>query len=183
MTPRSQIRNSKVKIKEEPESEEGYEPEREIEDESEEESVESSPRVIIRKTATGNRNRRRAQREKILRDQATKPAHERLGTKHVKLRLGGGVARSTRKRTRTPSTEIMSDENEVTPVNPGTVSPKSTAMMARYERNYLRNFNKRKNKVKVYKEAEDSEEPSDSEYEEEDQRDSKMSKSKKNQRQ
>ena len=93
------------------------------------------------------------------------------------------MARSTRKRTRTPSTEIMSDDNEVTPVNPGTVSPRSTAMMERHKRNYLRNLRQARNKVKVYKEAEDLEEPSDSEYEEEDERDSKVSRSKKHHRQ
>ena len=89
--------------------------------------------------------------------------------------------RNTSKRPRTPSTEIMSDDDA--PVNPRTISPKSTSMLARNYRNYQRNFNKKKNRVKVHRgEEKESKEPSDSDYEE-DERDSKMSKKKKNQRQ
>ena len=65
-----------VQIKEEPQSEDGYEQDWETDDESEEETVEASPprRFVFRDTATGRRNRRRALRDKIRRDQATKPA-------------------------------------------------------------------------------------------------------------
>ena len=110
-------------IKEDPQSEDGYEQDRETDDESEEESVEASPprRLVFRDTATGSRNRRRALRNKIRRDLATKPARHRLG---------GGVAGRTHRRARTPSiTELMSEENEVTPFNHQKVSPRSTAIL------------------------------------------------------
>ena len=93
---------TEVQIKEEPQSEE--------------ESLEASPprRVVFRDNATSSRNRRRALRNKIRRDQATKPA---------KQRLSGGAAGRTHRRARTPSTELMSEENEVTPVSHRKVSP------------------------------------------------------------
>ena len=73
--------------------------------ESEVESVEESlkRRVLTRNMATVSRNRRRSTRWKIERDQRTVPAH---------LRLGDGTDKYVYGRSRTPSTEIMS-ENEV----------------------------------------------------------------------
>ena len=162
-------------IKEDPQSEDGYEQDRETDDESEEEFVEASPprQVIFRDTATGSRNRRRALRNKITRDQATKPA---------KQRLGGGAAGRTHRRARTPSTEIMSEENEVTPVSHRKVSPRSTAMIERNNRKFLRDLRKSRCKVKVAEEeAEEADEPSDSEYGENKQ-DNKVPRNKKHHR-
>ena len=122
---------TEVQIKEEPQSEDGYEQDRERDDKTEEESVEASPprRVVFRDNTTSSRNRRRALRNKVRLDQATKSA---------KQRLGGGAAGKTYRRSRTPSTELMSEENEVTPVNHQKVSPRSTAMIERNNHNFLR---------------------------------------------
>ena len=76
----------------------------------------------------------------------------------------------------------MSDENEATPVNPRTVSPRSTAMIERNNRNYLRDLKKARCKVKIMEEVEEIDEPSDSEYEE-DEQDNKVSRNKKHHRQ
>ena len=125
---------TKAQIKEEPQSEDGYKQDRETNNESEEEAPASPPRrVIFRDTATGKRNKRRARREKIKRDQATKPA---------KQRLGDGMAGRTHRRSRTPSTEIMSDENEVNPANQQRVSPETKAKIERNNRNFLRDLKK-----------------------------------------
>ena len=126
-------------------------------------------------------DRRRAKRERIRRDQLTKPARARVGRRPAKERLGMGMARTdnrerrppARRRTRTPSTEINSDQNEAIPV-----SPHSTAQVERRNRNFLRNLRKAGSRVLLREEKgeEKEEESSDSEYEE---KDNKRSRNKK----
>ena len=171
---------SRAQIKEEPQSEEGYEQDREINNESEEEAPASPPRqVIFRDTPAGRRRRRfkmlrKARREKIQRHQATKSA---------KLRLGDGMAGRTNRRSRTPSMEIMSDEeNEVTPRNQSRVSPDTTAKMARNNRTFLRDLKKSRRKVKLAGEEDNASIPSDSE-DEDDKLDKKVSRNQKHQSQ
>ena len=70
---------------------------------------------------------------KIRRDQAEKPIHERIDNNHVKMRLGSGLSKNTRQKSRTPSTEILSDEySRAEPRNETqTISPKSTSMLTK----------------------------------------------------
>ena len=171
--------DEEAQIKEEPHSEDGYEQDQETDGESAEERAEASPqrRVVLRDAAQGARNKRRAKREKIRRDQATKPAHTRLGRRPARERLGSGVAGRTRRRTPTPSTEINSDQNKAIPV-----SPRTTDMIDRNNRNFLRDLRKARSRVKVLdREEEEIEEPSDSDYD--DEQDNKMSRNKKHHRQ
>ena len=118
---------------------------------------------------------RKARREKIQRDQATKSA---------KLRLGDGMAGRTNRRSRTPSTEIMSEENEVTPLRDDlhTVSPVTTAKIERNNRNFLRDLKKSRRKVELAGEEDNASVPSNSE-DEEDKLDNKASRNQKHQRQ
>ena len=124
-----------------------------------------------------SRNKRRAIRNRIRHDQATKSAL---------LRLGDGADRGTYRRSRTPSTEIMSEENVLTRAKRRKVSPKSTAAIERNNRNFLRDLRKSGSRVKVRREAEEAteeeaDEPSDQGrgvYK----KDSKMPKHKKHQR-
>ena len=124
-----------------------------------------------------SRNKRRAIRNRIRHDQATKSAL---------LWLGDGADRGTYRRSRTPSTEIMSEENVLTPANHRKVSPKSTAAIKRNNRNFLRVLRKSSCKVKVTREAEEAaqeaDEPSNLEHGDYKQN-SKMPRYKKHQRQ
>ena len=74
------------------------------EEDQEAESAEESPkrRVLTRNMATVSRNKRRSRRKKIIRDQKTVPAL---------LRLGDGTDKYVYGRSRTPSTEIMSEDD------------------------------------------------------------------------
>ena len=170
-----------VQIKEEPESEEeaqseeGYEQDRGTDGESERESPEASPprQFVFRDTATGKRNRRRALRRKIRLNQVTKSA---------KQRLREGAAGKSHRRARTPSTELMSEEDEVTPFNHQKVSPRSTAKIERNNRNFLRVLRKSRSKVKIAEDADEVNEPSDSECDQEKQ-DNKVSRNEKHRRQ
>ena len=100
-----------------------------------------------------------ANRAKVLRDQATKPAKARLGTRSARDRLGGGMAGKTRQRsrTRTPSTEMMSDQEEL---NARAVNPRSAAEVERASRCFLRNLNKQKRRDEEER-GEDGEEEED----------------------
>ena len=134
--------------------------------------------VFFKKTKAQARNKRRAKRMKIKRDQTRKTVHERLDTKHVKMRLGKSAAKNTRKRPHTPSTDMVSDEDA--PYNPRTVSPRSTSMLERNYRISQRNFNKKTNRVKIREEEEnDPEEHTNSENKEVEEQDIKVSKNKK----
>ena len=78
-----------------------------------------------------------------------------------------------RRRTRTPSTEINSDQNEAIPI-----SPRSTAMVERRNRSFLQNLRKARSRVHLGEEEEEKEEESsDSDYKEQD---NKRSRNKKN---
>ena len=118
---------------------------------------------------------RKARRKTIEHDQATKSAKQRLGDRK---------AGRTNRRTRTPSTEIMSEDNEVTPLRGAlrTVSPETTATIERNNRNFLKNLQKSRRKVELAGEEDNASEPSDSEGEEdeEDEVDNKVSKNQKN---
>ena len=114
-------------------------------------------------------------------DQAQKTVHERIDATHVKMRLGRGAKKDARKRPRTPSTEMTS--NDDVPNKPRTVSPRRTSMLEQNYRSCKRNFNKKTNKVKTRRgEENDSEEPTNSELEKIEEQDSKVSKNKKNNR-
>ena len=82
----------------------GYEEDQEADGESEVQSAEELPkrRVLTRNIATVSRNRRRSIRKQIKRDQKTVPAL---------LRLGDGTDKYVYGRSRTPSTEIMSEDD------------------------------------------------------------------------
>ena len=82
----------------------GYEEDQEADGESEVQSAEELPkrRVLTRNMATVSRNRRRSIRKQIKRDQKTVPAL---------LRLGDGTDKYVYGRSRTPSTEIMSEDD------------------------------------------------------------------------
>ena len=170
-------------IEEDPQNEEGYK------QDSESEEVAPAPacpprRVILKETRAAKRRKRfktlrKARKESIEHDQATKSP---------KLRLGDRKAGSSNRRTRTPSTEIMSEENEVTPLRGAfrTVSPETTATIDRNNRNFLKNLQKSRRKVELAREEENASEPSDSEEaeeDEEDEMDDKASRNQKNQRQ
>ena len=90
----------------------------------------------------------------------------------------------TSQRSRTPSTEIMSEENEVTPLRGEfrTVSPGTTAKIARNNRSFLRVLKKSRRKVGLAEEEDKASVPSDS-GEEEDELDNKVSSNRKYQRQ
>ena len=82
----------------------GYEEDQVADGESEVESAEELPkrRVLTRNMATVSRNRRRSVRKQIKRNQKTMPAL---------LRLGDGTDKYVHGRSRTPSTEIMSEDD------------------------------------------------------------------------
>jgi hypothetical protein len=60
-----------------------------------------------------------------MRDQEKKHATERIDATHPKMRLGKGATKNTRQKPRTPSTEILSDDDAR--AKPRQVSPKTTA--------------------------------------------------------
>ena len=80
----------------------------------EDESVEPSPEreVFIKESKSADRNKRRRYRRKVTRDQEKKHVTERIDATHPKMRLGKEATKNTRKRSRTPSTEILSDDDE-----------------------------------------------------------------------
>ena len=80
------------------------------EDESEEPSPERE--VFIKKSKSADRNKWRRYRRKVTRDQEKKHVTERIDATHPKMRLGKEATKNTRKRSRTPSTEILSDDDE-----------------------------------------------------------------------
>jgi hypothetical protein len=172
---------SGTKIEEDPQGEEGYEQDREVIFESEEEAPDpASPqrRVILKESKAAKRRKRfkklrKATRESIEHDQETKSAKQRLGDR-----------KAGNRRTRTPSTEIISEDNEVTPLRGAlrTVSPETTATIDRNNRNFLKNLQKSRRKVELAREEDNASEPSDSEGEEdeEDEVDNKASKNQKN---
>ena len=86
----------------------------EEEEEEEDESVELSPEreVIIKKSKTADRNRRRRCQRKLTRDQGRKHVTERIDTTHPKMRLGKEGSKNTRQRPRTPSADILSLDDE-----------------------------------------------------------------------
>ena len=106
--------------------------------------------------------------------QAQKSVHERIDDTHVKMRLGKGAKKDARKRPRTPSTDLTS--NDDAPNKPRTVSPKYTSMKERNYRVVQGNSKKKTNRVKTRtKEEYNSEEQTNSENEEEE-RDTKVPK-------
>ena len=78
----------------------------------------------------------------------------------------------------------MSEENEVTPLRGDlrTVSPETTAKIARNNRTFLRDLKKSRRKVEPAGEEDNASVPSDSE-DEEDKLDNKVSRNQKHQRQ
>ena len=105
---------------------------------------------------------RKATRDSIGHDQWTKPAKQRLG-----YRKPGN------QRTRTPSTEIMSEDSEVTPLRGalGTTSPETTATIGKINRNFLKDFQKARRKVELAREEDEASGSSDSGGEEEEEED------------
>ena len=98
------------------------------------------------------------------------------------MRLGNGASKNTRQKPRTPSTEILSDEEAR--AKPQSVSPNSTSELTREWKN--KPWRKHiKKEVKIRRsEDQESEEEQDHEVEEEDVQDTKVPKNKKkNQRQ
>ena len=101
------------------------------------------------------------------------------------------MAGRTNRISRTPSTEIMSEDKEVTPLRGalGTVSPETAATIDKINRNFLKDFQKARRKVELAREEDKASESSDSggeeeeEEDEEDEVDNKASKNQKNQRQ
>ena len=97
----------------------GEEEELETEGEGEEEEVEDgyvepSPerKVILRNSKSTARNRRRRHQRKLTRDQESKHVTERIDSTHPKMRLGEEAPKNTRKRSRTPTTDILSVDDE-----------------------------------------------------------------------
>ena len=84
------------------------------EEEVEDESVEPSPerKVILRKSKSASRNRRQRRQRKLTRDQETKHVTERIDATHPKMRRGKEAPKNTRKRSRTPSTDILSVDDK-----------------------------------------------------------------------
>ena len=80
------------------------------EDESEEPSPERE--VFIKKLKSADRNKRWRYRRKVTRDQEKKHVTERIDATHPKMRLGKGATKNTRQKARTPSTEILSNDEE-----------------------------------------------------------------------
>ena len=113
----------------------------------------------------------------------TKPARARIGRRPAKERLGMGMARTdyrerrppNRRRTRTPSTEINSDQNKAIPV-----SPSSTAQVERRNRSFLRNLRKAGARVRLGEEEEEKKKEVESSDSENDKQDNKVSRKKKN---
>ena len=139
------------------------------------ESVESSPKreVFIKKSKSAARNQRRRYRAKVTRNQAKKHVKERLDADHPKMRLGKGASKNTRQKPRTPSTEILSDDDAR--AKPRSVSPKSTSEMTReWKKKPWRQHIKKEVKVRGW-ESQESEE-------EEDVQDTKVPKNKKKNR-
>ena len=103
------------------------------------------------------------------------------------MRLGSGSSKNARQKSRTPSTEILSDEySRAEPwAETRTVSPKSTSMLTKnWKKQSWKNYIQKEVKVREEEDDQGSEEPSNSEYEEDDDdQDNKVSKNKKNQRQ
>ena len=100
----------------------------EEEEEEEDESVELSPEreVIFKKSKTADRNRRRRRQRKLTRDQGRKHFTERIDTTHPKMRLGKEAPKNSRRRPCTPSTDIMSVDNEEMLRTPKCPKTKST---------------------------------------------------------
>ena len=146
--------------------------------------MESSPKreVILKKSKSAARNQRRRDRAKVRRNQTKKHVKERLDADHVKMRLGKGASKNTRQKPRTPSTEILSDDDAR--AKPRTISPKSTSELTRkWENKPWRKHITKGVKVRGWEDQE-SEEEQDHEAEEEDAQDTKVPKNKKkNQRQ
>ena len=91
-------------------------------------SVEPSPEreVFFKNSKSADRNRRRRHRRKVMRDQEKKHATERIDATHPKMRLWDkGATKNPRQKPRTPSTEILSDDDAR--AKPRQVSPKTTA--------------------------------------------------------
>jgi hypothetical protein len=90
-------------------------------------SVDPSPEreVFFKNSKSADRNRRRRYRRKVIRDQEKKHATERIDATHPKMRLGKGATKNTQQKPRTPSTEILSDDDAR--AKPRSVSPKTTA--------------------------------------------------------
>ena len=132
------------------ETEDGYEQDWETGVETEDESAEASPQkqVVLRSKGKMTRNMRRAKRKKIEHDQATKSPL---------LRLGENTNKETHGRSRTPSTEIMSDENALSRTNRQKYSPESTAAVQRKDWNWMRVLDKAGTRVKLWKEEDEDE--------------------------
>merc|ERR1712051_1014561 len=78
-------------------------------DESEEPTPEREV-FITKPSKSASRNKRRRKRIKTERDQDRKHVTERIDASHPKMRIGKGASRNTRQNPRTPSTEIVSNE-------------------------------------------------------------------------
>ena len=96
----NQESDNELRIKSEPESEEGTEPKQESEYEyrEEEESEDSPQREVVPRKTRLTRNQRRARMVKRKCHQAQKSVHERIDDTHVKMRLGKGAKKDARKR-------------------------------------------------------------------------------------
>ena len=93
-------------------------------------SVEPSPEreVFFKNSKSADRNRRRRHRRKVMRDQEKKHATERIDATHPKMRLWDkGATKNPRQKPRTPSTEILSDDDAR--AKPRSVSPKTSTEM------------------------------------------------------
>ena len=104
----------------------------------------------------------------------------------MKMRLGSGSSKNARQKSRTPSTEILSDEySRAEPrTETQTISPKSTSMLTKnWKKQPWKSHIQKEVKVREQKDDQESEEQSNSEYEEADDQDNKVPKNKKNQRQ
>ena len=66
--------------------------------------------VFIKKSKSAARNKRRRHRIKTVRDQDRKHVTERIDASHPKMRICKGATRNTRQNPRTPSAEIVSNE-------------------------------------------------------------------------
>ena len=96
------------------EDRDGGEEEEEAEGEVEDASVEPSPEreIVFKKSKSADRNRQRRRQRKLRRDKGTKHVTERIDGTHPKMRLGKEASKNTRKRSRTPSPDILSVDDE-----------------------------------------------------------------------
>ena len=78
-------------------------------DESEEPTPEREV-FITKPSKSASRNKRRRKRIKTERDQDRKHVTERIDASHPKMRVGKGATRNTPQNPRTPSAEIVSNE-------------------------------------------------------------------------